>query len=59
MPSVTVRIPDSIRKSGYIEKPATAKDQEWIAAAVKARLAAILTRAELETPKRAILEVSG
>ena len=58
MPSVTVRIPDSIRKSGYIEKPATAKDQEWIAAAVKARLAAILTRAEIETPKRAIMEVS-
>lgn len=51
MPSVTVRVPDSIRKSGYIDAQLTAS--------VKARLAAILTRVDIWEPSPPIPEVSA
>ncbi|ABD72040.1 DEAD/DEAH box helicase-like (plasmid) [Rhodoferax ferrireducens T118] len=50
MPSVTFRVPDSIRTNGYIADP--------VPASGKARLAAILTRNDLTTPARVIPEIS-
>lgn len=50
MPSVTVRIPDSLRTSGYIGEPINAK--------AKARLSAILTRQDLVLGPQPLKEVA-
>ena len=51
MASVTVRIPDSIRKNGFITSP--------LPASAKSRLAGILTRKDLVCPPAPISEVSS
>lgn len=50
MPSVTVRIPDSLRTSGYIGEPINTK--------AKARLSAILTRSDLVLGPQPLKEVA-
>lgn len=50
MPSVTVRIPDSLRTSGYIGEPINTK--------AKARLSAILTRHDLVLGPQPLKEVA-
>lgn len=50
MPSVTVRIPDSLRTSGYVGEPINTK--------AKARLSAILTRKDLAVGEPPLKEVA-
>jgi CRISPR type IV-associated DEAD/DEAH-box helicase Csf4 len=51
MPSVTVRIPDSLRKSGYIAIP--------LAGSAKSRLTGILSQPDLTPPKAPVPEISA
>lgn len=50
MPSVTVRIPDSLRLSGYIEDPINSE--------AKNRLASILRSEKIDTPPKPLREIS-
>ncbi len=50
MPTVYARIPDSLRISGYIEEP--------ISKSAKSRLMEILSRTDLQSPLKAVPEVS-